>query len=70
MYRCSFCGKNEKDTGRLVLGNNSAVCGDCVKLFFGMMAEEKEAGGKEALEKLPVPKEMNEELDKYVISQD
>ena len=32
MLRCSFCGKSEKQVGRLVRGPSSAICQECVDI--------------------------------------
>ncbi|MFW6210791.1 MAG: ClpX C4-type zinc finger protein, partial [bacterium] len=61
MTRCSFCGKNENETGRLVLGNDSAVCGECVKIFSGMMDEDRGKNKPGDFSDLPDPKKINEE---------
>ena len=46
MNKCSFCGKKEKDVGRLITAEGVAVCENCIKLF-SKMEEEKPALEKE-----------------------
>ncbi|MCE5301234.1 MAG: ATP-dependent Clp protease ATP-binding subunit ClpX [Spirochaetia bacterium] len=69
MNRCSFCGKKEKDAGRIVIGENgAAVCGECIKIFSKL--EETQSKAVRMPDKLPTPKEIKAILDDYVISQD
>jgi len=67
-YKCSFCGKSEKEAGRLILGDGAAVCQECAKMFDG--ASQKGKDQASLPEKLPSPKEIKTILDGYVISQD
>ena len=82
---CSFCGKKELDAGRLIYGPGGVnICERCVylceELLDGMeydeemaskaQKEEKNDPANLSLETLPRPREIKEELDKYVIGQD
>ena len=82
---CSFCGKKELDAGRLIYGPGGInICERCVylceELLEGMEYDEEMASKAEkeeandiselSLENLPRPREIKEELDKYVIGQD
>ena len=76
--RCSFCGKPQSLVNRLIAGNNNCyICDDCVRMCMNIVGEydESEAvpgydGLALALEKLPKPKEIKENLDQYVIGQE
>ena len=76
--RCSFCGKPQSLVNRLIAGNNNCyICDDCVHMCMNIVGEydEPEAvpgydGLPLALEKLPKPKEIKENLDQYVIGQE
>ena len=76
--RCSFCGKPQSLVNRLIAGNNNCyICDDCVRMCMNIVGEydEPEAvpgydGLPLALEKLPKPKEIKENLDQYVIGQE
>ena len=76
--RCSFCGKPQSLVNRLIAGNNNCyICDDCVRMCMNIVGEydESEAvpgydGLPLALEKLPKPKEIKENLDQYVIGQE
>ena len=79
---CSFCGKKEIDAGRLIYGPGGInICERCVylceELLEGMEYDEQIAGEEAAedlaelsLDTLPRPRDLKEELDKYVIGQD
>ena len=43
---CGFCGKHEKDVGRLIEGPTVAVCDECIQLMHGMLAKPAEPGFK------------------------
>ena len=76
--RCSFCGKPQSLVNRLIAGNNNCyICDDCVRMCMNIVGEydEPEAvpgydGLPLALERLPKPKEIKENLDQYVIGQE
>jgi len=67
MRSCSFCGKKEKEVGKLIIAGNVAVCNECIALFNEVSGEEKK--DKELLD-LPSPKQIKKILDEYVISQE
>ncbi len=67
-YKCSFCGKSEKESERLMLGDGAAVCQECAKMLYAAEARGKNKNGLP--EKLPSPKEIKAILDSYVISQE
>lgn len=69
---CSFCGKSNKEVGKLVEGpSNVFICDECVKLC-SQMIKESQDGKEEGLntEPLPTPMEIKQHLDDYVIGQE
>ena len=76
--RCSFCGKPQSLVNRLIAGNNNCyICDDCVRMCMNIVGEYDEPetvpgydGLPLALERLPKPKEIKENLDQYVIGQE
>ena len=75
--RCSFCGKPQSLVERLIAGNGSYICDDCVRMCMSIVEEEsyEENGYSQnsnalVLEKLPKPMQIKENLDQYVIGQE
>ena len=36
---CSFCGKSDRQAGRLLAGPRVFICDECVRLCVGILAE-------------------------------
>ncbi len=78
--RCSFCGKPQSEVNRLIAGNGSYICDECVRLCMGIIDENyapdtdyPAPGGKPAEAKpgeLPKPAEIRKVLDDYIIGQE
>ena len=69
---CSFCGKSQHEVRKLIAGPSVYVCDECVELCNDIIREEiKDIAPKhDAADKLPVPKEIRNHLDDYVIGQE
>ena len=73
LLRCSFCGKSEKETHRMIQGPAGVrICDECVRLCMeivedGYQAESEEFGSPD---EIPTPHEIRAVLDQYVIGQD
>lgn len=75
--RCSFCGKPQSLVNRLIAGNGSYICDECVHMCMNIMGDEEQETQLEgydglplAFEKLPKPMQIKANLDEYVIGQD
>jgi ATP-dependent Clp protease ATP-binding subunit ClpX len=68
---CSFCGKSQHEVRKLIAGPSVFICDECIELCNDIIREEShaEAPGKGAKSDLPVPHEIREILDQYVIGQ-
>ena len=67
---CSFCGKSQNEVRKLIAGPSVFICDECVDLCNDIIREEiQETAAPESSDKLPVPREINEILDQYVIGQ-
>jgi ATP-dependent Clp protease ATP-binding subunit ClpX len=68
---CSFCGKNQHEVRKLIAGPSVFVCNECVELCNEIIREEElsQAVEKDHM-KLPVPQEIYERLNQYVIGQE
>jgi ATP-dependent Clp protease ATP-binding subunit ClpX len=68
---CSFCAKSQQEVKKLIAGPSVFVCDECVELCHDIIKEEvQERESDSKARKLPVPKEIKETLDEYVIGQD
>ena len=71
---CNFCNKDTTQVKKLLAGENGThICSDCVELCYGIFKEQKvEAIHKNYGKKyqVPTPREIHNDLDKHVISQD
>jgi len=74
--RCSFCGKTQNQTGRLIAGNGAYICDECISLCMSIIAEDsgvpetKAEETKLRFEALPKPAEIKANLDEYIVGQD
>lgn len=77
--RCSFCGKPQSAVNRLIAGNGSYICDECVRMCASIIGEDimgtpAAVNGYDGLplvfEKLPKPMQIKARLDEYVIGQD
>ncbi|HZP91779.1 MAG TPA: ATP-dependent Clp protease ATP-binding subunit ClpX [Burkholderiales bacterium] len=69
---CSFCGKSQHEVRKLIAGPSVFICDECIELCNDIIREEShaEVPGKGAKSDLPVPHEIRDILDQYVIGQD
>ena len=76
--RCSFCGKPQSLVTRLIAGNGSYICDECVRMCMSIVedlpAPQNRVTGFDGLplefEKLPKPRQIKAGLDDYVIGQE
>jgi len=70
-HSCDFCGKTKDNVEKLIVGEFSAICNECVELCVGMLDDDK-------VKKFPIgdnkqifnPTKIKDFLDTYVIGQD
>ena len=75
--RCSFCGRPQSLVNRLIAGNGSYICDECVRMCMSIVEDapaSNSVNGYDGLplvfEKLPKPMQIKENLDQYVIGQE
>lgn len=66
---CDFCGKSKENVEKLIVGENSAICNDCIELCVSILDDEK-VKNFPADRKTLNPVLIKEYLDEYVIGQD
>lgn len=72
MDRCSFCGRDKKDTNLLIAGISGHICDRCIDQAYTIVQEESGKKGNFDLNQLKLlkPSEIKTFLDLYVIGQD
>jgi ATP-dependent Clp protease ATP-binding subunit ClpX len=68
--RCSFCGKSKESVKKFISGPSVYICNECVSLCNEILAEEEEREAADAVPSIPVPREIKDVLDQYVIGQE
>jgi ATP-dependent Clp protease ATP-binding subunit ClpX len=67
---CSFCGKNQAEVKKLIAGPSVYICDECVSLCNDIIKEDLSEDKNDSEEQdLPIPAEIKEILDEYVIGQ-
>jgi ATP-dependent Clp protease ATP-binding subunit ClpX len=69
---CSFCGKSQHEVKKLIAGPSVFICDECIELCNDIIREEIQGAEAAKLTKsdLPVPHEICQILDQYVIGQE
>jgi ATP-dependent Clp protease ATP-binding subunit ClpX len=72
MDKCSFCGRDKRDTNLLIAGISGHICDNCVEQAYEIVQEETKKNAQFDINaiKLLKPKEIKKFLDQYVIGQD
>jgi ATP-dependent Clp protease ATP-binding subunit ClpX len=68
---CSFCGKHKSVVKKLIVGDGTAICSDCVELCNSLLLEENDSISSVDNEKTSLyPDNIKSYLDQYIIGQD
>ena len=72
LFKCSFCGKSQKQVQQLIAGPGVYICDECVELCNEIIEERMaESGSGELVEvDLPKPREIFSFLEEYVVGQE
>ncbi len=72
MDRCSFCGREKRDTNLLIAGISGHICDNCIEQAYEIVQEELKKTGDFDISSLQLikPSEIKKFLDGYVIGQD
>lgn len=68
-HSCDFCGKSKEEVEKLIVGENSSICNDCVELCVDILKDEKVKNFPSDNKTLN-PTLIKDFLDEYVIGQD
>jgi len=67
---CSFCGKSQHEVRKLIAGPTVFICDECVELCMDIIREETKNNLVKSADGVPVPRDICEVLDDYVIGQE
>ena len=72
MEKCSFCGREKKDTNLLIAGISGHICDRCIEQAYSIVQEEVKKKSDFDINDVQLlkPAEINEFLDQYVIGQE
>ena len=77
VHHCSFCGKSQNEVDKLVSGSYDGqavfICDECITQCTHILREESQVKGEgdpAAVQSLPAPSQIKENLDQYVIGQE
>lgn len=68
---CSFCGKSQHEVKKLIAGPSVFICDECIDLCNDIIRDDATDGDEaSATRDLPIPGEIRDVLDQYVIGQE
>ena len=72
LSHCSFCGNHKDSVNKLIVGDDVAICSDCIELCTQLMIDDKPNGDEVVIVEEPRydPETIKEFLDKHIIGQD
>ena len=71
ILRCSFCNKDQNDVRKLIAGPTVFICDECVEVCNDIVADDRPFESRSGVRSsLPVPHEIKNFLDEYVIGQE
>jgi ATP-dependent Clp protease ATP-binding subunit ClpX len=70
-HNCDFCGKTKEEVEKLIVGEDAAICNDCIDLCNDILKDDKvKKFPIEEHKKLYNPVLIKDHLDSYIIGQD
>jgi ATP-dependent Clp protease ATP-binding subunit ClpX len=70
VYTCSFCNRSSEEVDAIVTGPGVNICSECVRYAEDIIRSDKQRRSLKLVQPLPTPRDLKDELDKYVIGQD
>ena len=67
---CSFCGRDASEVSKMISGPSVQICSDCINTCYHIIRDSSEGKVPEIDFDIPIPKEIGEGLNKYVIGQE
>jgi len=69
LSHCSFCGNHKDQVKKLIVGEEVAICSDCIELCTQLMIDDEVIEPEQKSENLYDPETIKEFLDKHIIGQ-
>lgn len=72
ILHCSFCGKHKNLVKKLIVGESSAICNDCIELCTELLTNDSSTDDQ-SIDHEPTklyPDDIKNFLDQYIIGQD
>jgi ATP-dependent Clp protease ATP-binding subunit ClpX len=71
ILHCSFCGKHKNAVKKLIVGDSSAICNDCIELCTDLLVSDSETDQPAESAKISLyPDDIKRFLDEYIIGQE
>ena len=70
LSHCSFCGNHKDSVKKLIVGDGTAICSDCVELCSQLMVDSTSADDAIATDVQYYPSAIKDFLDDHIIGQD
>ena len=70
ILQCSFCGKPKTAVKKLIVGDNSAICNDCIELCTELLITDDQEPTTDSVKSSLYPDDIKRFLDDYIIGQD
>ncbi len=69
--QCSFCGKDRDNVDKLIAGPNVYICNECIIISHDIVISSADSDENAlAFDEIPVPEEIKEFLDSYIVAHD
>ncbi len=71
--KCSFCGKDQSEVKKIVSGPNGVnICNECIQVCSYILKEDEKKKKSEefSIKNIPIPEDIKNYLDQYVIGQE
>jgi ATP-dependent Clp protease ATP-binding subunit ClpX len=71
--KCSFCGKDQSEVKKIVSGPNGVnICSECIQVCSYILKEDEKKKKSEefSIKNIPIPEDIKNYLDQYVIGQE
>ena len=69
-FQCIFCGKTKKDGLKLIGGQGTYVCEECIRSSYTLLQKIDDEDDRRTVRHVPKPAEIKQALDEYVIGQE